>query len=252
MRRVIAWVVCCVLLAGCSGFESVAGQRGGAADQPATARWTSGVPVGLYFMTRFWPATGSLEKSVWYFAPDGTVYENLVDGFSAADLAAHKGHRGKAALAGDKLEVTWADGKTTSSRFSPDKTGFGWNAGIFTAVKPLTGAAAIAGTYEGGQNLASAAGVAVTSRTLELRPDGTYSSGSVASLSSKSNQSQVTAGSSTSTAAPSGTWTVRGYSITLTDSTGKAKRAIAFPYDDASTPINPDHLYIGGTLFKRR
>jgi hypothetical protein len=249
MRGVMAWVVCCVLAAGCSAAESVAGQRGGG-DQPATAKWTSGAPVGLYFMTRFWAPTSSLEKTVWYFAPDGTVYENLTDGFSAADLAAHKGRRGKGAMVGDKLEVTHADGKTTSSKFSADKGGFGWNGGIFTAVKPLPAAAVLAGKYEGGQNLASAAGVAITSRSLELRADGTYSSGAVSSVSSSSDRSQVSVGSSR--AAPSGTWAAGAYSITLTDGAGKAKRAIAFPYDDASTPLTPDYLYIGGTLFKRR
>jgi hypothetical protein len=249
MRGVIAWVASAVLVAGCSASDSVAGQRAGG-DQPAAARWTSGTPVGLFFMTRFWAPTSSLEKSVWYFAADGTVYENLVDGFSAADLAAHKGRRGRGALTGDKLEVTWADGKTTSSKFSSDKGGFGWNGGIFTAVKPLPAASVIAGRYEGGQNLASASGVAITSRSIELRPDGTYSSAGVSSLSSSSDRSRVTANSSG--AGPSGTWTATSYSITLTDSTGKAKRAMAFPYDDPSTPITPDHLYIGGTLFKRR
>jgi len=92
--------------------------------------------------------------------------------------------------------------------------------------------------------------VAITSRSLELRADGTYSSGGASSLSSSSDRSQVSMGSSQ--AAPSGTWSVGPYSITLTDSTGKARRAIAFPYDDASTPVTPDHLYVGGTLFKRR
>lgn len=134
MRGVITWVVCCVWAAGCSASEAVAGQRGAAADQPATARWTSGVPVGLYFMTRFWLPTNSLEMSVWYFAPDGTVYESLTDGFSASDLAGHKGRHGRAALAADRLEITWADGKTAGSKFSPDKTRDDWDAGIFTAV----------------------------------------------------------------------------------------------------------------------
>jgi hypothetical protein len=60
-------------------------------EQPPAPRISGGGPVGLYFMTRFWSYTGTLEKAAWYFAPDGRVYQNLETGFSAGDLAAHQG-----------------------------------------------------------------------------------------------------------------------------------------------------------------
>jgi hypothetical protein len=44
---------------------------------------------------------------------------------------------------------------------------------------------------------------------------------------------------------------VKDYSFTFKDDAGKTVRQIAFPFDDDSTPIYPDHLFIGGTLYKR-
>jgi hypothetical protein len=37
----------------------------------------------------------------------------------------------------------------------------------------------------------------------------------------------------------------------MKESGGKVLRQIAFPVDDQDTPIYPDHLFIGGTLFKK-
>jgi hypothetical protein len=243
--RSIVAVLLVAFVAACGGSDETVNAAQGK-DGPPAARWSSGVPVGLFFMTRFWPSSGSLEKSVWYFAPDGSVYRELTEGFSAADLAAHTGPKGKAARIGEDLEITWQDGKKSKAGYSATATGFGWDAGIFTPVKPISGAAAIAGSYEGGESLSSGSAV---SRSIELRADGTYVRGATASVTSRSDQSQVSAGASGS---GSGKWTVSSYSITLTDNAGKAVRQIAFPYDDTSTPITPDHLYIGGTMYKKR
>lgn len=249
--RALLAVLTMSALAACAsdasdGAQGSAGTRQ-AGGQPAAAKWQSGAPVGLFFMTRFWPSSGSLEKSVWYFAPDGTVYENLTTGFSDADLAAHTGQKGKAVASGEEMEVTWSDGKKTKASFSRSATGFGFNAGIFTPVKPITNPESLAGRYEGGESLSGGRGA--TSNAIELRADGTYTSGSVGSVSSRSSESTVSAGG---TATTGGKWSASSYSITLTDPSGKSTRHIAFPYDDASTPITPDHLYIGGILYKRR
>lgn len=116
-------------------------------------------------------------------------------------------------------------------------------------MKPITDPQALAGHYEGGESLSGGGGGAASSTTYDLRADGTFASGSVASVSSRSSQSTVSAGA---TGAASGTWAATRYSITFTDAAGKTVRYMAFPYDDASTPVNPDRLYIGGTLYKRR
>ena len=42
-------------------------------------------------MSRYWSFTQTLEKAAWYFSPEGAVYQNLEVGFSAKELADHKG-----------------------------------------------------------------------------------------------------------------------------------------------------------------
>lgn len=113
-----------------------AASAGGGADDPPATKIVDGKPVGL-FMTRFWSFTNSLEKAVWYFAPDGRVYQNLASGFSAADLQAHKGNQGTHEVAGGKLKVTWADNKVTEGGIEADGGAFHWDGGIFTPGKAL-------------------------------------------------------------------------------------------------------------------
>lgn len=209
---------------------------------------TSKGPNGLFFMTRFWPATGSLEKSVWYFAPDGTVYRNLQDGFSKEDLAAHQGPKGTWKLTGDTLD-TVMNGKKVSSKFKGDKGGFSWDAGIFTGVKPFRDAKSLAGRYEGGESLAGVGGRITTSKSLVLNPDGTFTWEGVAFAKSTTSASTVTSGGQSGT---TGRWKVSDYSLTLTSSDGTALRKIAFPYDDEKTPVTPDYMYFGGTMYKRK
>lgn len=222
-----------------------------AEEKPAAATYQDGVPVGLYFMTRYWFATRSLEKAAWYFAPDHTVYEHLETGFSKADLAAHRGRKGTARLAGDAIEITWADGKKTTSKLERDEKGpgFAWDMGIFTTVKPIESAAQIAGRYEGGESVTFSGSTSSVAKGLELRADGTFDWSSAAAIKSASNASTVTAGSSGGT---KGTWRAENYSLILTDDTGKLIRGIAFPYDDEKTPITPDRLFFAGTMYKKR
>lgn len=218
-----------------------------AASVPA-ATIKDGVPVGLYFMTRFSASSGSLEKAVWYFTKEGTVYERLATGVSDADLAAHTGRKGQAAAAADRLNVTWSDGKSTSSKFSRSGKGFSWNGGIFTPVKPID-PSKLVGNYEGGESLSGSSGRAIVSKRLNLAPDGTFSWTGVSFLSSTGSNTRVTATSTGGGAA--GTWKASDYSLTLKDQSGTVFQRICFPYDDESTPTNPDHLFFGGLLYKK-
>jgi tetratricopeptide (TPR) repeat protein len=221
------------------------------ADQPAPARVVNGKPVGLFYMQRMWIATHSLEKAVWYFSPDGKVYENLATGFSAADLAAHHGRKGTYKVSGDTMSVTWSDATTSSSKVEPDQSsnGFAWDMGLFTAVPPFTDTKKLAGKYEGGTSVGSGGNLAMVSSDLELRADGTYTMGSASSISATSDRSTVTVGGQGDN---TGTWSASGYSLTLTDSSGKAMRKIGFPWDDDKTPVYPDYLFWGGTMFKKQ
>jgi hypothetical protein len=220
-------------------------------ESPAPNSFQDRRPVGLFFMTRFWAANNSLEKAAWYFAPDGTVYQNLQSGFSAEDLRAHAGPKGQCKPQGDKLEVTWSDGKKTSStiKVSASGTGFSWNAGIFSAVKLFEKPADLVGVYEGGESLAGASGNAIVSKRLELRADGTFSWSGISFASVTSDASRISvAGNDAST----GRWELSGASVTLTNDKGVEVRRIVFPYDDENTPVKPDRVFFGGLLYKKR
>jgi hypothetical protein len=228
------------------GAPSIAGAF--SSDQPADAEFDGGRPVGLYFMTRFWMATGSLEKSVWYFAPDGKVYQNLATGFSAADLEAHDGRKGTAAVDGDTMTVTWADGSTTSTDIERDGDGFAWDMGIFTPVQAFDGNDGVVGSWEGGESISTGGNYAAVAKTLELKEDGSYNWSGVSSIANRSEQSEVSAGGESSAA---GNWKLSGYSLVLTGGDGNVVRGIAFPYDDEKTPVNPDRFFFAGTMYKR-
>lgn len=219
-------------------------------EAPAPASFARGAPVGLFFMTRFWSFTGTLEKLVWYFAPDGTVYQSLEHGFSTHDLATHAGPKGKCTLDGETLEIKWSDGKRSAKRIERNDTGFFWDGGNFTPVKPFAANTAIAGTYEGGESISYSRNRAAVSRTLELRADGTFRWSGVSFLSSTTDASQVSAGANGADSV--GRWQVTPYALVLIDAKGNVYRRIAFPYDDEKTPVNPDRIFFGGTMFKRR
>jgi hypothetical protein len=245
MRHRLSPLLLILALAACGGASA-----GGGGDDPPAAAMVDGKPVGLFFMTRFWSYTNSLEKAVWYFAPDGRVYQNLASGFSAEDLAAHKGNQGTYEVADGKLKVTWADSKVTEGSIGADAGGFGWDGGIFTAVKPFEEGKSLAGTYEGGESFSTGGGnSASASNTIELRPDGTFRRVGVASVQSTSSESVVDAGAQ---GGGDGKWEVAGYSLVLTGADGKVQRGIAFPYDDKETPAYPDRMYFAGTMYKRQ
>lgn len=223
---------------------------------PAQARLTANGPVGLFFMTRYWMATRSLEKAVWYFAPDGTAYENPSGGFSAAELAAHPGRKGTIRLEGEKLILAVTGGrgagKASYGRYEPNpaETSFYWDMGSFIPVQGFKAGASVAGVYEGGFSSGSGSTSGSVARTLTLRDDGTFSLTGAASVSATSRESRASGGASGSLS--SGTWKTSTYSLTLTDTSGRAKRAVAFPWDDEKTPVYPDQFYFDGIMWKRR
>ena len=51
--------------------------------EPAPHRITGNSITGVFFMTKFWTTTNSLDTAVWYFSPEGVAYENPT-GFSPA------------------------------------------------------------------------------------------------------------------------------------------------------------------------
>jgi hypothetical protein len=198
-------------------------------------------------MTRYWIATQHLEKAVWYFAPDGRVYENLATGFSEADLAAHQGRHGTYDVAGSTLTISWSDGTTRAGEMEMDATGFAWDTGLFVPVGPFDGSRSIAGTYTGGTSLSFAGGSTLASNTLELRADGTYARHGAASISGEGG-AYAAGGQS----AAGGRWSLSGYTLTLAGANGEVVRGIAFPFDDERTPVYPDQMFFNGMMFTRQ
>jgi hypothetical protein len=239
-----------LLVAGFSGASapSIASVVGGG-DSPARAGFSGGSPRGLYFMTRFWSYTGTLEKAAWYFAPDGTVYRDLESGFSGSELAQHKGPRGTYSVEGGKMTITWSDGKKSTSEIERDDPAFTWDMGIFTPVQPFDDEDALVAEWEGGESLSTGGNHASVSKSLQLREDGTFTWSAVSFLKGETDRTVVSGGGQGAT---EGSWKLDGYSLSLTSSGGQTFRGIAFPYDDDKTPVNPDRFFFAGTMYKRR
>jgi hypothetical protein len=221
------------------------------ADGGIESKVDSDGPQGLFFMTKYWIATRSLEKAVWYFAPDGRIFKDLAHGVTSVDLSAHQGPSGSYKLIGNQLEATWSDGKKSASTFEHKKgdVGFAWDTGLFAPMKPFTNAAAVVGSYEGGESVGGGGNLVIVARSLELRADGSFTSTGISSAKSTSSGTQFSGGGQS---AEKGKWSLAGLSITLTGEDGVARRMIAFPFDDEATPIYPDRMFLGGMMYKRR
>lgn len=242
------------LLLPCVAATAATAPAGAKPSVPAAAGYTKdGVPTGLYFMTRYWFYTHSLEKAVWYFAPDGTVYQNLTNGFSPADLAAFTGNKGAAHVEGTAMKVTWTNKRVEGGQIKRDRHGFSWDMGIFTPVQPIRDAAEIAGTYQGSESFAVGGNGAAVSKQLELHPDGTFAWQGAAFATAADATSTLSAAASGG-AGLTGTWRASPYSLTLTAAGGRVIRAIAFPYDfdDAEGHGQPKQLFFAGIMYKRK
>lgn len=200
-------------------------------------------------MTRYSSFSG-LEKAVWYFAPDGMAYENPIGGFTEKDLAAHPGRVGTAEVVGEELRVSWTGGsekgKVEGGSYEPSEDGetFNWDLGIFTPVEGFAPKQGIEGKWQGGFSTGSGGNSGAVARTLELRADGTFSLSGSATLSATDSTTTATAGAVG--AIDTGKWSLAPYTLTLGQ-----RKAIAFPWDDEETPVNPDQFYFDGIMWSR-
>lgn len=249
-----------VVLLGAGAVASSAGSGTGAVsgggvaslfrsgDSPANPGYEDGRPVGLYLMTRYWIATRSLEKAVWYFSKDGHVYFNPQDGFSEEKLSAHAERHGIAKADDKTMTITWSDGKETKSDLEHAEGGFNWDTGLFAPVEGFAHSKDLAGKWEGGTSVSFSGSNSAAVHGLELRPDGTFSGESIATFSSKSDGTEMRTGAQGS---HSGQWKLDGYVLTFTYDDGKVVRGITFPFDDEKTPVYPDRFYFSGVMYKK-
>ncbi|MBF9140504.1 hypothetical protein [Hymenobacter properus] len=218
--------------------------------QPVAGAVNGGRPVGLFFMTRYWIATRSLEKSTYYFAPNGQVYVDP-KGFSAAELAAlPASSRGSYSVVGNKLSVRWASGQTSSSEVEPQATTFSWDMGIFLAGKPFQSPSQLAGSFEGGNSISTSSGSASAVSSLTFRPDGTYSGGGASSFGGR-NEAGAKTYSAGSTSSNSGRWSLSGWLLTLTDAQGRTTRGVAFPVERNDKTGQVTRFYFDNVAYKR-
>lgn len=247
MRRAFSLcflMLCCLLASACSAAEP-----NGPAGAIQPGKIVDGRPVGMFFMTRYWSFTQTLEKAAWYFTADGKVYQNLTDGASPADLAAHKGPQGTFRREGNEMEVTWADGQSAKSEIEIQDNGFMWEMGIFSPVHPFKEAAEAAGNFEGSERISVGGDTAAVSKKLQLNADGTFRWEGIGFVEATGSEAILTAAAEEGT---TGSWKLEGFTMTLTAKDGKAIRHICFPFDDTDTPIKPDRIFFGGMLYKKQ
>jgi hypothetical protein len=203
--------------------------------------------MGLFFMTRFWAFSGSLEQLLWYFTAEGLVFESPGGVFSTAELERSSRRHGRLSLSGDKMTVKWSDGKVTESTYKADASGkgFSWDAGLFSGIaKPDW--SNVSGYFEGGASFSSGSGGAASISGLTLRADGTFSWSRSASLRGETTDSVATAGSAR--APMDGKWKGEGYQITLTFADGHTKTYVSFPTPDARDPKKIGMLFFDGSM----
>ena len=216
---------------------------------PSGATFKDELPVGLFLMTRYSAATLMLEKSVWYFDRDRSVYRGLQNGFSREDVARHKGPRGVAHRAGRTLHIDWADGKTSESDLERDGKGFTWDMAIFTPVVAFENSNDVVGVYEGSEPVGFDTHDIPVLQHLEISPDGTFSWRGAALTRSDRGVVEVSTGNAERT---TGQWELKGFSLILSAGDGLVLRRLAFPQDDEKTVIKPDRMYFAGLIYKRR
>jgi hypothetical protein len=214
----------------------------------SSASFADDLPVGPYFMTRYTPATQTVEKSVWYFEAGGDVLSRVEAGLSAVDLNAHTGPRGKITRVENTVAITWADGGETRAKLERDGAGFTWDMSLFAPVVAFASARDAVGVYECVESLPPATGASVNQR-LDLRADGTFIWEGVSFAGQPADSPAVTSGHNQTT---TGRWELNEFSLRLTADNGLVYRRLVFPSDDDKSVIKPDRMFFAGLMFKRR
>ncbi|QKG51782.1 hypothetical protein [Hymenobacter sp. BRD67] len=200
-------------------------------------------------MTRLWIGTGSLEKSAYYFAADGQVYQNPT-GFTAAALAATPAsQRGSYAVDDNTLTIKWASGQSSVNKLEDvHDNAFNWDTGIFLGVKPFDSSQQLAGSFEGGNSVSFGGGGVSASNDLTFSADGTYAQGGVVTASASSSESTTDVGSASSSG---GKWQLNGWVLALTDTKGQVATGVAFPVETDDKTQQVTRFYFQNVAYKR-
>lgn len=203
-----------------------------AANAP-TAMKAGQPPIGPFVSMR--PATGSgeTEFAAWFFSADGRVFQNPRTGVEMSDLSAHRGLKGSIRLAGDELEITWANSPRVAGPISPTAEGFDWGGLAFTPARPFSDRARLVGIFVNTQPRPDPGELAEIPRRLDLRTDGSarWQPGNGAEID--------------------GRWDLEKFSLRLIEADGTVLRLLALPLDDATSAGPANRLLLAGVVFRR-
>lgn len=213
----------------------------------AHAFFGASLPNGAYLRSEF---TGGHLSNVIFVFKDGKAASNVREGdLEKFDFAAYKAKMpknvGTYKTSGDMLTVSWDNGSKWEGKLKPDKAGgFDWRSAGYAPIKPLVRGAVLDGRFSGG---ASGAG-AMVGFDYTFKADGTYTTLSAGSVTSKSARSTASAGSSSS---GGGKYSVSGSTLTLTPASGPAKTHRIYFVPSGTSEKKPDMLIIDGVVATR-
>ena len=196
-----------------------------------------GIVSGIYF----WPHYS--ETSVWYFGPNGQVWNYLREPFTQAGLAAENAtYRGTYRLNGNKLIVTNGNNYTKDYAYKVSKGRYYLDDLPLELVTGVANPQALVGEYfhNGGY------GSIQTAKELTLGADGTYTRFSVGSY--KADDGGRHGGSSENT----GTWQYANHTLTFRAQNGTVTQKIAILPPKGSMSAAIGALYLGGSFYRRK
>lgn len=198
---------------------------------------------GLYLRTQFWGG-GSLDISWLYFTKDGVICKNPVYGINPFNLQKetelNKANTGKFSVAANKMNISWASGKSQSIKAEFNGALLkGLDGGICTKAKPFIAKSLAGKTYSG----YASAGSVSQSTVIEFKEDGTFVMNKRGAITGSGNIS----GSASSQGTQTGIYTVTGNTIVFKYSDGTEWRTLAQPYD-----LGKDEIILNDKLFRKK
>jgi hypothetical protein len=189
----------------------------------------AGAPEGAYLRSEF--TGGQLRNDIYVFQGGQVAYPASGD-LEKYDFAAHKKRAptyvGKYSVSGSSMRIDWPDGNKWEGALKPDKAGgFDYRSAGYAPIKPLVrGGASVSFDYE-------------------FRADGTYSSTSAGSVSSKSARSTASAGRSASS---QGRYSINGSTLTLTPTGAAVLTHKIYYVPTKAGDKKPDMIIIDGVV----
>jgi hypothetical protein len=211
MKRILSLTILVALLVSCNNSNSyVAGQ-----ESPAASKGD------LYLRTFMWTGMyGSSLEISWIWLYDGKIVKNPRHGVNPVDWEKEKqdnaNNTGTYTMNGDKMNITWSDGKTASwgiGKKEGEITEI--DGGIATQQDAMPAGYRLDGKYAASVVLPNVS----SSHTIVFKKDGTFSSDRFGSVSTPET-------SKTSQSAEAGTYDISGNTLTMKFSNGQVEKSV--------------------------